>query len=550
VRRQVTLLDSLIEVKLIQAKGLPVMDLDGTSDPYCKLRYGANHQEHQSSTKHNELDPTWDEIFMFKYDGIGKLEVELWDYDYFGNEQIGKVALKVDNLKDGECRQEWHTVLPPSGRRLAAAADSLGDIELSIRRIDGSPWKDQVLDVVVHQARGLHARDWNIFASSSSDPYVELRHGQRQLAQTSVKYECLAPVWEWERVFWLRAQHNLIVTVMDKDHITFDKPLGVVELNVRDLKAGIVQRGWHTLQEPGQGPKTGGDDEEKKYGEVELSLSVRDGSHYKDTMLEVTVVQAKDIAALDNGGASDPFVELTHGAQTSTTATEFKTLTPNWNTMFAFDYKPLCDVVVEIFDHDVFFIFTTKSFIGQAKVPVHQLTFGEPVKAWYPMQDAAGKDAGQVELVCKWVDNSQYKDSKLLVKVLRARNLMAMDMDGTSDPYIVLKYGKQEHRGNKSHQTLNPEWNTHMKFEFLPHESLLITVFDADDSSYNSDDFMGKVQLPVRSELMKGMAKRQWLPLTDEFGNVDPTLGEIEVEIEWADSLRLKVGGAKEAGAK
>ena len=65
------------------------------------------------------------------------------------------------------------------------------------------------------------------------------------------------------------------------------------------------------------------------------------------------------------------------------------------------------------------------------------------------MQDAGGKDAGQVELVLKWVDNSQYKDTKLLVKVLRARNLMAMDMDGTSDPYIVLKYGKQEHRGNK-----------------------------------------------------------------------------------------------------
>jgi len=343
-------------------------------------------------------------------------------------------------------------------------------------------------------------------------------------------YESLSPQWEWSRVFWLRPEFNLEVVVMDRDHLTFDKQLGQLSVPIRGLEDGLPMRAWHPLSTDGS---------DKPCGEVELSLTMRDGTQYKDTMLEVTVLQAQGLAPTDAGGLSDPFSEISYGMQTSRTATKFKTLEPQWNTMFAFDYKPLCDVKVEVFDHDVFFMFASKSFIGQVTLSQHELTFNEPVQQWHPMVDSVGKEAGKLEVRLAWVANTEYKNSKLEVKVLGARNLKAMDMDGNSDPYAVLTYGKQESRGNQAHQTLNPKWDHRARFEFLSHEVLSLTVYDADDSNYNSDDFMGKIEIPVRSELEKDQPKRAWYSLLDERSCEVEGLGEVEVEITWVDGPKV-----------
>lgn len=245
------------------------------------------------------------------------------------------------------------------------------------------------------------------------------------------------------------------------------------------------------------------------------------------------MVQAKGLRATDRGGTSDPFCEIGYGSKKSRTSTCFKTLEPQWNATYAYDYKPLHDVVLQMFDHDVLFMFASQQFVGEVKVEANKLEKDKPVQQWYKMSNEAGKQAGEVELRLLLSDNHVYKDAKLVVTVYGARGLKAMDIDGNSDPYVVLKYGKQERRGGQAHQTLTPMWNYETRMEFLPHENLQLTLYDADDSNYNSDDFMGQVYIAVRSEISKGQTKRQWYGLLDDNGRRKDNLGEVDVEITW-----------------
>ena len=84
----------------------------------------------------------------------------------------------------------------------------------------------------------------------------------------------------------------------------------------------------------------------------------------------------------------------------------------------------------------------------------------------------------------------------LRINLERARDLIAADQDGTSDPYITATLaGRQMKKTKLKRRTLNPEY--HEEFYFLVpesytgKESITFVVHDWDKSS--KDDFMGEV---------------------------------------------------------
>jgi hypothetical protein len=85
---------------------------------------------------------------------------------------------------------------------------------------------------------------------------------------------------------------------------------------------------------------------------------------------------------------------------------------------------------------------------------------------------------------------------KLLVRVIEARNIPAMDMNGFSDPYVKLQLGKQRFRTKVVKKTLNPSWCEEFTFkvEDLKDE---LTVSVLDEDKYFNDDFVGQIKIPV-----------------------------------------------------
>ncbi|XP_022716280.1 C2 and GRAM domain-containing protein At1g03370 isoform X2 [Durio zibethinus] len=85
---------------------------------------------------------------------------------------------------------------------------------------------------------------------------------------------------------------------------------------------------------------------------------------------------------------------------------------------------------------------------------------------------------------------------KLIVGVIEARNIPAMDLNGFSDPYVRLQLGKHKYRTKVVKKTLNPSWGEEFSFKVEDlNEELLISVLDED--KYFNDDFVGHLKLPV-----------------------------------------------------
>ncbi|WOK94127.1 C2 and GRAM domain-containing protein [Canna indica] len=89
---------------------------------------------------------------------------------------------------------------------------------------------------------------------------------------------------------------------------------------------------------------------------------------------------------------------------------------------------------------------------------------------------------------------------KLLVHVIEARNLQAMDLNGLSDPYAKLQLGKHRAKTKVVKKNLNPVWDEEFSFRVGDlSEDLIVCVLDED--KYFTDDFLGQVKVPLSKVL-------------------------------------------------
>lgn len=106
--------------------------------------------------------------------------------------------------------------------------------------------------------------------------------------------------------------------------------------------------------------------------------------------------------------------------------------------------------------------------------------------------------------------------SILTVHVVEARDLKPMDIEGTSDPYVVLQVEDQKIETNYKKTTLSPVWNESFTFD-IHHgrDALKITVMDKD--TFGNDDFDGQCLISL-STLKDQMKHDSWYDLQNKDG--------------------------------
>ena len=120
----------------------------------------------------------------------------------------------------------------------------------------------------------------------------------------------------------------------------------------------------------------------------------------------------------------------------------------------------------------------------------------------------------------------------LVVDIFRGKDLMKKDLGGKSDPYVIVGIGQNivSFKDKYLANTVNPEWNYQALFavEEPSGHSLSLEVFDYDAGS--EDDFMGQVEVSVRS-LVESGSWQQWLSLEEA------KHGEVLVASQWCPVL-------------
>ncbi|KAL1247130.1 hypothetical protein QQF64_022506, partial [Cirrhinus molitorella] len=243
----------------------------------------------------------------------------------------------------------------------------------------------------------------------------------------------------------------------------------------------------------------------EKLGRIQFSL----GYSFQDTTLTVKILKGQDLPAKDFSGTSDPFVKiylLPDRKHKLETKVKRKNLNPHWNETFLFEGFPYEKVrertlYLQVLDYDRF---SRNDPIGEVSIPLNKVELGQLKTFWKDLKPCSDGSGSRGDLLVSLCYNPTA--NTITVNIIKARNLKAMDIGGTSDPYVKVWLMHKDKRVEKKKtvtikRCLNPVFNESFPFDVPAHvlreTTIIITVMDKDRLSRN--DVIGKIYLSWKS---------------------------------------------------
>ncbi|XP_061617376.1 synaptotagmin-10 isoform X2 [Phyllopteryx taeniolatus] len=227
-----------------------------------------------------------------------------------------------------------------------------------------------------------------------------------------------------------------------------------------------------------------------------LSFSLR--YDYEEQALVVRILKGFDLPAKDFTGTSDPYVKiylLPERKKKFQTRVHRKNLNPMFDETFCFPvvYDELCNRKLHLSVYD-FDRFTSHDMIGEVVVDnLFELSdLSREAVVWKDIYAATTEtvDLGEIMYSLCYLPTA----GRMTLTVIKCRNLKAMDITGSSDPYVKVhlicdgrRLKKRKTTTKKS--TLNPVYNEAIIFDIPPENveqvSLSIMVMDYDRVGHN-----------------------------------------------------------------
>ncbi|XP_073055714.1 uncharacterized protein [Primulina eburnea] len=226
--------------------------------------------------------------------------------------------------------------------------------------------------------------------------------------------------------------------------------------------------------------------------------------------IHVTVVEGKDLVVKDKMGKSDPYVKLQYGKVIQRTKSVSRSSNPIWNQKFEFDeigggeYLRIRCCTDETFSDEN---------IGSARVNLEGLVEGSIRDVCIPLEKvSSGELQLQIEAV-KVADTENSKGSHasswIEIVLIEARDLVAADLRGTSDPFVSVNYGNLKRRTKVIFKTLDPKW--HQTFEF-PDDGSPLELHVKDHNALLPPSNIGDCVVEYQMLAPNQMAEK-WIPL-------------------------------------
>ncbi|KAF7701935.1 hypothetical protein HF521_001218 [Silurus meridionalis] len=243
----------------------------------------------------------------------------------------------------------------------------------------------------------------------------------------------------------------------------------------------------------------------EKLGRIQFSV----GYSFQDSTLTVKILKGQDLPAKDFSGTSDPFVKiylLPDKKHKLETKVKRKNLNPHWNETFLFEGFPYEKVrertlYMQVLDYDRF---SRNDPIGEVSIPLNKVELGQHQTFWKDLKPCSDGSGSRGDLLVSLCYNPTA--NTITVNIIKARNLKAMDIGGTSDPYVKVWLMHKDKRVEKKKtvtikRCLNPIFNESFPFDIPAHvlreTTIIITVMDKDRLSRN--DVIGKIYLSWKS---------------------------------------------------
>ncbi|XP_029025899.1 multiple C2 and transmembrane domain-containing protein 1 isoform X4 [Betta splendens] len=260
--------------------------------------------------------------------------------------------------------------------------------------------------------------------------------------------------------------------------------------------------------------------------------------------LQIELKRGHKLAARDRGGTSDPYVKFKlAGKEVFRSKTINKNLNPVWDEKVTLVLDSLSEpLYVKVFDYD---FGLQDDFMGSSYLYLESLEQQRTIPVTLALKDPQypDQDLGSLELAVTLTpkdspveerrDSVQQQSISLSelhrksqlwrgivsIALIEGRNLIPMDPNGLSDPYVRFRLGPQKYRSKTVPKTLSPQWREQFDLHLYEETGgvLEITVWDRD--TVRRDDFIGRCQLDL-STLTKERTHHLELPLEESRGCV------------------------------
>lgn len=286
-------------------------------------------------------------------------------------------------------------------------------------------------------------------------------------------------------------------------------------------------------------------------------------------VLQVWVLEAKDLHKQDIGGKADPFVQLQTRVQ-DLEQTEHKknTLTPVWNERkWLMVQEPKTQPLrVEVFDWDrinakelltinllkgLKDTMGAKTLMGRVAIPIERF-FRQPeqdIEDWYELgrNDFAsdigtGKGHGKIKLRIKYMSLEQiYSQPRsatvgaVMVTLKKGEDLPSADPNGYSDPYVKFKLNGDSKKSTVKRFTLNPAWNEKFEWFKVPVGEVLECKL-MDNDTLGEDDMLGLVEIDIAKEVASspnGEVLKTWYLEEIKHKGPEPPPASVTMHLQW-----------------
>nr|XP_045368495.1 multiple C2 and transmembrane domain-containing protein 1 isoform X12 [Camelus bactrianus] len=480
-----------LDITLKRGQSLAARDRGGTSDPYVKFKIGRK-EVFRSKIIHKNLNPVWEEKACILVGHLREpLYIKVFDYDF---------GLQDDFMGSAFLDLTQLELNRPTDVTLTLKDPHYPDHDLGII----------LLSVVLTPKEGEHRDVTMLMRKSWKRSSKELSENEVVGSYVSVK-----------SFFW-RTCSRLALPVPGF------------------CRAGLQSACYQNA----------------RFQTQSLRLSdVHRKSHLWRGIVSITLIEGRDLKAMDSNGLSDPYVKFRLGHQKYKSKIMPKTLNPQWREQFDFHLYEERGGIIDItaWDKDAG---KRDDFIGRCQVDLSALSREQTHKLELQLEEGEGhlvllvtltasatvsisdlsinspEDQKEREEILKRYSPLRIfhnlKDVGFLqVKVIRAEGLMAADVTGKSDPFCVVELNNDRLLTHTVYKNLNPEWNKVFTFNIKDiHSVLEVTVYDEDRD--RSADFLGKVAIPLLS-IQNGEQKAYVLKNKQLTG---PTKGVIYLEID------------------
>ncbi|CAI0415188.1 unnamed protein product [Linum tenue] len=303
----------------------------------------------------------------------------------------------------------------------------------------------------------------------------------------------------------------------------------------------------------------------------------------EEGILDVKLVQAKELSNKDVIGKSDPFAVVFIRPlrdRTKTSKVINNQLNPVWNEHFEFVVEDASTqhLTIRVFDDEGI---SAAELIGCAQVALKDLEPGKVKDVWlklvkdlniqrdnkyrgevhlellyipYGMDSSlknpfnpdyqlttlekkikCGNEAGEDPILASAASRKNVIVRGVLsVNVVAAEDLPAVDVMGKADPYVVLIMKKSDARAKTRvvQESLNPVWNQTFDFvvEDALHEMLILEVWDHDTFG---KDKIGRVIMTLTRVIMEG-------EFQDSFPVDGAKSGKLFLHLKWTPQLKFR----------